>query len=145
MKHMQNEHTVYSRKRLLKLLCVAAIILALGISYYFIIKELDSGIPCLIQTATGLYCPGCGITSMFTALFEGDILTALRSNAFVFFSMPFIIFFAIRWSIDYVKGNKQIGLDKSEKIFLLSFLIVAVLFTVLRNFEFFSFLAPVYD
>jgi hypothetical protein len=39
--------------------------------------------PCAFHAATGLWCPGCGLTRGFHHLFNGDIGAALGYNVFV--------------------------------------------------------------
>jgi hypothetical protein len=40
------------------------------------------GWPCPFKNATGLPCPGCGLTGAAILLFQGDIPRALRMHAF---------------------------------------------------------------
>lgn len=38
---------------------------------------------CVFHSATGLWCPGCGLTRGFHQLFRGDVVAALGFNLFV--------------------------------------------------------------
>ncbi len=38
---------------------------------------------CTFRAATGLWCPGCGLTRGFHQLFNGNLLSALQYNLFV--------------------------------------------------------------
>lgn len=38
---------------------------------------------CQFRSATGLWCPGCGLTRGFHQLFNGNVLSALQHNVFV--------------------------------------------------------------
>ena len=52
---------------------------------------------CPINTLTGLYCPGCGITRSIVALFDGDILLSLRCNITPYVSAVLIIMLYVEW------------------------------------------------
>lgn len=43
--------------------------------------------PCMFHAATGLFCPGCGITRAIHALVHGDIARAFSMNAFAMIGM----------------------------------------------------------
>ncbi len=98
---------------------------------------------CPLHAMTGLNCPGCGLTRGFHALFQGDIVSALRFNAllpvfgFVFAYLSLSLF------LTAVRGR---GL--SWKIFtptaVYGFLFVVAAFFVLRNLPLYPFtmLAP---
>ncbi|MDJ0769113.1 MAG: DUF2752 domain-containing protein [Ilumatobacter sp.] len=58
--------------------------LAAGTAYVVADDPSDGGfLPCPFRTLTGLWCPGCGVTRATHHLFRGDIVQALRFNAFV--------------------------------------------------------------
>lgn len=40
------------------------------------------GWPCPMKAATGVPCPGCGLTRASAALFRGDLYAALRTHAY---------------------------------------------------------------
>lgn len=95
---------------------------------------------CQFHRLTGLNCPGCGTTRALYALLHGKLLTALRDNAL--FALILVIF-TIRttwFSLKKLRGkaNGEFFLAK----FLWPLLILALVFTVLRNLPAFAFLSP---
>lgn len=87
---------------------------------------------CPLYAVTGIYCPGCGLTRGFHALFHGDVLSALHFNAL----LPFYVFFFgyILVSVVLLAGR---GRGLTFKIFrpwlLYGFLALSLTFMVLRN------------
>lgn len=124
--------------RLVKWLCAVLII---GIVYFVLITLTDVGIPCIFRLITGLYCPGCGITTMFLRLARLDFIGAFHANAAVLCLSPFWIiygivkiFFSPKWT-----ENNSIA----EKVLIWSSLILLILFGIMRNIPFFaSFFTP---
>lgn len=52
---------------------------------------------CPINTLSGLYCPGCGITRSIVALYEGDVLLSLRSNIIPYIAAVLLIMLYAEW------------------------------------------------
>lgn len=95
---------------------------------------------CQFHQITGLYCPGCGATRASYQLLHGNLLKALHENALYVFSLGAL---AIRGA--WVWRRKRQGRPACYFVppaVLWSFLVVALVFTVLRNLPAFSFLAP---
>ncbi len=98
---------------------------------------------CPLYATTGIYCPGCGLTRGYHALFHGDILSALHFNAL----LPFytLIFGYVLVSAVFIVAR---GRGLSYKIFrpwmMYGFLAIALVFAVLRNIPAYPFnlLAP---
>jgi len=110
--------------------------------YYVLYYKYKIVIPCLFHEITGLYCPGCGITRMIFSLFKLDLYQAFRYNSFVFFLLPFIIFYFVDTIIKWLKGQKNylyLKINDKEWIILL---VIALLFGILRNLPYFKFLIP---
>jgi hypothetical protein len=99
-------------------------------------------IPCPFHAATGLWCPGCGMTRAVHHLLRGDVLGALSFNVFV----PLVVagtiigwwsWFSARMWDRPVHWPTRIGM---RWWFGLAGLFVA--FAVLRNIPAFDALAP---
>ena len=120
-----------ARRRLLLLAALAA---AAGLSllYRFAPTE-DSFYPrCLFHTVTGLHCPGCGSTRCLHALLHGQLRQAAAYNALVLLALPFLLFWAGRWSVGFLRGRPPRARPLPGWAYLL--LAGAVLaFWVLRN------------
>jgi hypothetical protein len=95
---------------------------------------------CTFHKLTGLNCPGCGATRALYALLHGNFPVALKDNALFIFALAALAargaWFAAKHFL-----RKPAGEFLPPKI-LWAFLIVAVIFTVLRNLPVFSFLSP---
>lgn len=116
-------------------------LLVLGLLYYGFTKLTGWGLPCLVNRIFKIYCPGCGVTRMFVALFQGDIQAAAKYNLFVLvFLIPALIFALVRL-IKFAK-NGDTKYNKVEMALIIFTAICAIVFTVLRNIPTFSFLAP---
>ncbi len=93
---------------------------------------------CPLLSLTGFACSGCGLTRGFHALFHGDVLTALDFNAlipvwvlifgYIFVAMLLVAFRGRGLPMRFV-GPKA----------LFGFLIVLILFGVLRNLPIYPF------
>ena len=98
---------------------------------------------CPLHALTGLNCPGCGLTRGFHALFQGDVVSALRFNALLPVFGLIFAYLSVSLFLTAVRGR---GL--SWKIFYPAatyiFLFVVAAFFILRNLPFYPFtlLAP---
>ena len=63
-------------------------LLFLLIGYYMLVKYTGFSLPCPFRAITGLLCPGCGITTMFLALAEGNATVAKQANVFLYYTLP---------------------------------------------------------
>ncbi len=95
---------------------------------------------CQFHQLTGLNCPGCGMTRAAYALLHGEFLAALHDNALFVFALGAL---AIRggWlGWNKLRGRVNGGFFPAKFLWLL--LVVALVFTVLRNLPDFAFLSP---
>ncbi len=118
------------RKKIRKYLLFILIVI------FFFLFFFNQKLKCLFYEITGLWCPGCGITRMIIAILRLDFYQAFRYNSFVFsyivFAMGYILYSWIRYQKIKELENKTI----------VFWLISAILFCILRNIPYFSFLAP---
>lgn len=95
---------------------------------------------CTFHKLTGLNCPGCGATRSLHALLHGDFMTALRDNALF---IAAILFFSARggWFLMKHFRGRENG-DFFQANLLWPWLVLALIFSVLRNLPPFAFLSP---
>ena len=108
------------------------ILYIIGILYLAIFIEYNIGIPCIFHELTGLYCPGCGATRAIAALIKLNFYQAIRYNLIIIVLLPLFIIYSL-----YQKK------EKIPKIvfYIISFIII--MFGILRNIPYFSFLSPI--
>jgi hypothetical protein len=95
---------------------------------------------CQFHRLTGLNCPGCGATRALHALLHGKFFAALHNNALFVFMLGTC---AIRSA--WFGWNKFHGRVNGEFLpvnFIWPLLIIALVFTMLRNLPAFAFLSP---
>ena len=74
-----------SRKiRFLLLVCL------LGIACLIWLRMGGPSVPCVFHKLTGLECPGCGVTRMILALSRLDLQAAMKANAFLTVTLPYL-------------------------------------------------------
>jgi hypothetical protein len=95
---------------------------------------------CTFHKLTGLNCPGCGATRSLHVLLHGNISAALQDNALFVFLLVFFILRGGWFAVKHFRGQVT-GSFFPQKI-LWPLLVLAVLFSVLRNLPAFNFLSP---
>ena len=105
------------------------------IIFLFLNKVFNFSIPCLFHEITNLYCPGCGITRMFLALFKLDFYQAFRYNPLVFILLILSIVYFL------VKKIGKLNFKFPNYIYYY-LLVIVIIYGILRNIPLFSFLAP---
>lgn len=98
---------------------------------------------CPLHATTGLNCPGCGLTRGFHALFQGDVWSALHFNLLLPIYLFVGIYLFISLALIVVRG-RGLSFNIFKPHFLWGFLIVLLIFGVVRNLPFFpfTFLSP---
>jgi hypothetical protein len=95
---------------------------------------------CQFHKLTGWNCPGCGGTRSVYALLHGDFLLALKDNALFVVLLAAAVVRGIWLAVEKLQGQPAGEFLPAKTLWLL--LIVAAIFTVLRNLPAFSFLSP---
>jgi hypothetical protein len=95
---------------------------------------------CQFHAITGLYCPGCGATRATYQLMHGHLLTALHDNALYVVCLAALAVRGI-WFLKRRASHQPVPFF-IPPVGLWVFLVVAIVFVVLRNLPAFSFLAP---
>ena len=105
-------------------------LLAAGALYLVWLRLGGPGIPCPFHLATGLLCPGCGVTTMLVALSRLDIRAAFAANAFLLCTLPLLAFELVHEWQRYAAGRPQ---PRWNQILLAVYGGGLLLFGVLRN------------
>ena len=93
---------------------------------------------CPFYQATGLACPGCGLTRGFHALFHGDVLGALDFNALIPVYFFVFAYLGISMFLVSVRGRGlSFGVFKPRLVS--SFMVVFCIFAVVRNLPVYPF------
>jgi hypothetical protein len=95
---------------------------------------------CLFHALTGLNCPGCGLTRALYALLHRNLRLALKDNALFVASLAALTVWSVRFAVR--KWQNQPATFNVSPKFLWMFLILAILFAVLRNLRGFEWLSP---
>jgi hypothetical protein len=64
-------------------------IAAAGLSYLLLVPS-EYKIPCIFNYATGMQCPGCGLTRASMAILRGDFAAAFNFNPLIFAAPLFL-------------------------------------------------------
>ncbi|TQN31453.1 uncharacterized protein DUF2752 [Haloactinospora alba] len=91
---------------------------------------------------TGTFCPGCGTMRGVNALTNGDILGALRMNAFTMMMLPVLGYGYVVWLYRSFRPKRSPGGLRIPAVWLYLFLGVLLAFWLVRNLPFGSVLAP---
>ena len=127
---------VKSLKRGLK---TALILLGIGLCYYIFTEITHLYIPCVFNVVTGLNCPGCGVTRFIVSLLHFDFRSAVSWNLALAVLLPlWLIYGAFYIFLPEKLGDRT----KPFKILTIGSVVLLVVFGILRNIPFFSFLAP---
>ena len=122
-----------SKYRLLRLI----IGIAFPVSVIFILfwgLYVKIPIPCIFNKITELYCPTCGATRAVIFLVHGDIIDALKSNAFITLSaIPLLFVFAVIW-LGVILNRKEWFIPNCAMVkFFCIFAMLYIIFGIVRN------------
>jgi hypothetical protein len=92
---------------------------------------------------TGMYCPGCGGLRAVNDLTNGDIVGAASSNLIFVTMIPVLVFWWLRWTMRAWSGVEPATPTRQRSgMWIALFAAVMLVFAVLRNLPFGSWLAP---
>ena len=118
----------------------------LMIGYVFLSYPPDEYfyVPCIFHLTTGLHCPGCGSTRAVSSFLKGDIVLALKNNLLILLWGPYLLYRGIQSLRTWIDGVPK-GIWEPPKKYIIAFLLLTGLYTLLRNLPFDAFrdlLAP---
>jgi hypothetical protein len=94
------------------------------------------------SAALGVYCPGCGGLRAVNDLTNGQVGAALSSNLLVTLLIPVAVVLLLLWTVDRWRGHERRPDWQSLRPAVIGFVVVAVVFAVLRNTAYGAWLAP---
>lgn len=128
-----NKNSKYNRIK--KLGIGIAAVIVLGFVYVLIVNVVGIGIPCPFHFITGLKCPGCGITTMFVAIWNLNFYEAFIANPLTFVLLPVWFIFIIYLSVIYInKGGLSLPTYVNYCVVVLG--AIYIIFGILRNMPF---------
>jgi hypothetical protein len=133
-----NYHISPTAERLTASAGVAAMVIGSGLVAYFDPAKANFFPVCPLLELTGFACPGCGLTRGFHALFHGDVLTALDFNALIPVWSVIFAYIFISSLLLAIRG-KGLPMWPTWPGFLWTFMIVLLVFGVVRNLPIYPF------
>jgi hypothetical protein len=94
------------------------------------------------SAAVGIWCPGCGGLRATNDLSNGEVLDAASSNLLFVLWVPVIAYIFARWSIGRWTGRPWSPSATAINVSVSVLIVGMVVFTVLRNTPFGSWMAP---
>ncbi len=85
---------------------------------------------CPVAALTGLRCPGCGTMRALHLILHGEVIAAFRMNCLSVLLLPVILVSLI---LGMLSGEDRLFGRPQARTFIQVFIIVLVLFTVVRN------------
>lgn len=107
----------------------------LGVLFVIFFFRYNFRIPCIFHEITGLHCPGCGGTRALVSLIKLDIYQAYKYNMLIVIAIPFFI---VQIVCRYILKLKY----KIPNFVWYILIVIVIIYGVLRNIPYFSFLAP---
>ena len=125
-------------KARLKRLALFFCLVLLGVGVGVLLSRAGLGVPCLFHAATGLDCPGCGVTRMLGALAAGDLAAAWRSNPALLLLSPLLALLALRLAAGWLRTG-ALRPSRSQCLLLAGCAAALLAFGVLRNLPFYPY------
>ena len=129
------------KKRIIKVISAVAILVTAGFAYMIINKYTGFYIPCVFHLVTGLYCPGCGVSGMCISIAQLDFVSAFKHNSALLVMSPLFVLLFVSIIYRYIKKGSLMT-SKWQNVLIFIMIAVLLVFGVLRNIPYFSFLAP---
>nr|WP_024837284.1 DUF2752 domain-containing protein [Clostridium sp. 12(A)] len=94
---------------------------------------LKFGPPCLFQSLTGLYCPGCGGTRAVLSLLSGDLRMSFQYHPLVLYTVFVILLEVILRKISQ-KNSRPMDHKKRVRFFIFTGAAIVVVNWIFKNY-----------
>ena len=129
--------TYYNKKLTLKTIIILLIALILSILWFFLLDKIHYRCP--FESLLNIWCAGCGGMRMIKSTIRGDFYQAFRYNPLLFVLLILGIMFLIFMIIVYIK--KKVIVLPSKYVWI-SIICLLIIFMIIRNISYFSYLIP---
>ena len=119
-------------RRLRRVLAGGGVLLAAGLVYALWVGCTGLALPCPFRAATGLLCPGCGMTRLCLALLRGDWGGAWAANPMLLVLLPPLALLAGGIAVRYVREGRTAG-PRWENVLCWTLAALLVIWGVVRN------------
>ena len=138
---------IKKRNRIIIKLCSILILGGAFVYYYFFNNPTEKGtvfLRCPSNYLFGINCPGCGSQRAIHQLLHLDFAEALRYNALIVITLPFLIYIGLVWLYNFVYEEQVRIKIFYNNTFVWTLFIVIILYGVVRNIPVYPFtlLAP---
>ncbi|MBE7718846.1 DUF2752 domain-containing protein [Lacrimispora indolis] len=96
-------------------------------------KLFGLGLPCLFQTLTGLYCPGCGGTRAIRSLLKGDLRMSFQYHPLVLYAV-FVLFLEMILRAAVKRQKSSVDIRKADRIFILAGAAIVAANWIFKNY-----------
>ena len=117
-------------RKIFFLVFIILLILFSFFTFFYLFDKCNIGIPCIIKKTTGFECPGCGTTRAINSLIHLNINEALKYNALIFVTLPFLAYYFISSIYSWIFEKKMRQIPTIIIIFLT---VVVIVYGILRN------------
>jgi hypothetical protein len=132
MESIRTDNDIQKKRKIKAALTETAIIAGILVVNSVVYALTGFGIPCIFRLATGLKCPGCGLTHAYLTLFKGNIHGAMDYNILSVTLMPVLGLFLLYKGIVLIRTGST-RMKRWENIFLIICAVIIVIFFVCRN------------
>ena len=129
---------IHQRFKLLPAFAFVSLAMAGTILFFFDPAHYDFYPSCFIRSITGLNCPGCGSLRAIHELLHGHVAAAVQLNLLLVLSLPLALSLMIRKAVAWRSGRAPTL--EIKRVWLWTFLALALAFTVVRNLPGFEWL-----
>ncbi len=133
--------TTHNHSKLQKTALTGCGLFVIAVAYYLWYEITGFAIPCLIHSFFHVYCPGCGVTRMLLAIVSLNFYEAFRYNPLLFLLLPVAIMLFGNYLYTTYKNQTPLY-QKLPNSFWITLIIILIIYGVMRNLPWFSFLAP---
>lgn len=115
-------------------ICLPAAVIPAWLLYRYLCAHVPFfGIPCLLHTLTGYYCPGCGGTRAVDALFHLQLLRSFVCHPLVPYTAAVYLWFMLSHTIEKASRHRMLIGMRYHPAWLWASLVILAVNVVVKN------------